>query len=93
MALRLWGQAPPPDYSWLANDAGIKFPGEAFKGVSSLAAHDKMVETGHMWALLAVVGACEALHMSLHEPSCPGHNDKLDYKVHENADGSLKFDT
>ena len=45
---------------WIANDAGFKFPGEAFQGISSLEAHDAMVKSGHMWALLAFVGACEA---------------------------------
>jgi len=57
---------------WLANDAGIKFPGAAFEGISSLEAHDAMVKSGHMWALLAVVGACETLHMSVVVPKLDG---------------------
>lgn len=31
---------------WVSNDAGLKFPGEAFQGVSSLSAHDAMVKSG-----------------------------------------------
>lgn len=57
---------------WLTVDAGIKFPGSAFEGVSALQAHDEMVKSGHMWALLAVVGACEALHMSVVVPRLDG---------------------
>jgi len=70
---------------WIANDAGIKFPGEAFQGVSSLAAHDKMVETGHMWALLLIVGACEAKHMSIVVP-------KLDADWGDWEPGNYGFD-
>jgi len=57
---------------WIANDAGLKFPGEAFQGVSSLAAHDAMVKSGHMWGLLASVGLCEAIHMSVVVPKLDG---------------------
>ena len=57
---------------WLAVDAGIKFPGAAFEGVNALEAHDAMVKSGHMWALLAVVGTCEALHMSVVVPRLDG---------------------
>ena len=57
---------------WLANDAGVKFPGADFEGVSSLDAHDKMVETGHMWQLLGIVGLCEACHMSVVVPRLDG---------------------
>ena len=57
---------------WLAVDAGIKFPGAAFEGISALDAHDKMVTSGHMWALLAVVSACEAVHMSVVVPKLDG---------------------
>ena len=57
---------------WLANDAGLKFPGEVFQGVSSLEAHDAMVKSGHMWGLLAVVGICELLHMSVIVPKLDG---------------------
>lgn len=57
---------------FLANDAGLKFPGEVFQGVSSVDAHDKMVESGHMWGLLAAVGACELVHMSVIVPKLDG---------------------
>lgn len=57
---------------WLTVDAGILFPGEAFKGLNALQAHDAMCQSGHMWALLAVVGACEALHMSVVVPKLDG---------------------
>ena len=50
---------------FLANDAGLKFPGEVFQGVSSTDAHDAMVESGHMWGLLAFVGTCELFHASV----------------------------
>jgi len=48
---------------WITVDAGIKFPGAAFEGLSALEAHDAMVKSGHMWALLGVVGFCELIHM------------------------------
>jgi len=57
---------------WLANDAGLKFPGAAFEGVSSLDAHDAMVKSGHMWGLLSVVGICELIHMSVIVPKLDG---------------------
>jgi len=57
---------------WLANDAGIKLPGDELVGVSSLAAHDVTAKTGHLWALLFVVGVCEALHMSVVVPRLDG---------------------
>merc|ERR1712070_122273 len=57
---------------YVANDAGIKFPGKAFEGLSSLDAHDAMVKSGHMWALLFIVGVCEALHMSVVVPKLDG---------------------
>jgi hypothetical protein len=57
---------------FLANDAGIKFPAERFQGISSVDAHDAMVQTGDMWTLLAVVGACEAVHMSKVVPRLDG---------------------
>jgi hypothetical protein len=57
---------------FLANDAGIKFPGERFQGLSSVDAHDAMVQTGDMWFLLAVVGACELVHMSKVVPRLNG---------------------
>merc|ERR1719310_1687650 len=63
---------------WLTVDAGIRFPGEAFQGGTSLTAHDTMVASGHMWGLLAVVSACEALHMSVVVPRLDA--DWGDYK-------------
>ena len=57
---------------FLANDAGLKFPGEVFQGVSSVDAHDAMAKSGHMWALLACVGACELVHMSVVVPKLDG---------------------
>lgn len=57
---------------WLANDAGIKLPGPAFEGISSLEAHDAMVKSGHMWGLLGVVGVCELLHMTVVVPRLDG---------------------
>jgi hypothetical protein len=57
---------------FIANDAGLKFPGAAFEGVSSIDAHDKMVESGHMWALLFFVSVCEAIHMSVVVPKLDG---------------------
>ena len=47
---------------FLAVDGGIRFPGAAFEGISAIDAHDKMVESGHMWALLFAVSACELRH-------------------------------
>jgi len=57
---------------WVSNDAGLKFPGEAFQGVSSLSAHDAMVKSGHMWGLLSFVGLCELIHMSVVVPKLDG---------------------
>jgi len=57
---------------WLANDAGIKLPGDELVGVSSLEAHDVTAKTGHLWALLFVVGVCESLHMSVVVPKLDG---------------------
>merc|ERR1719163_1082438 len=57
---------------FLANDAGFKFPGKEFEGVASIDAHDKMVETGHMWFLLFFVGVCESLHASVVVPKLDG---------------------
>jgi hypothetical protein len=57
---------------FLANDLGIKFPAERFQGISSVDAHDAMVQTGDMWTLLFVVGACEAVHMSKVVPKIDG---------------------
>ena len=44
---------------FLAVDGGVRFPGDVFQGMSAVEAHDTMVTTGHMWALLAAVGALE----------------------------------
>ena len=41
----------------------------------------------------ALLHNCRELHMALHQEECPGHTDKLDYKVRRLADGSLEFDT
>jgi hypothetical protein len=57
---------------FLANDLGLKFPYERFQGVSSVDAHDKMVETGDMWTLLFVVGTCELIHASKIVPRLDG---------------------
>ena len=59
---------------WLGNDyvPAIKFPGAELAGVSSLDAHDVTAKTGHLWALLFVVGVCELLHMSVIVPRLDG---------------------
>lgn len=76
---------------WLANDAGIKFPGEAFQGISSLEAHDAMCKSGHMWALLFIVGVCESLHMSVVVPKLDG--DWGDWEPGNYGLDPLKMDT
>ena len=63
----------------LANDAGCGLPGTGCPtGVASINAHDATVASGHMWALLAFVGACESLHMSVVVPKLDG--DWGDYR-------------
>jgi len=57
---------------WLTVEAGITFPGAAFEGIKPLEAHDKMCENGYMWALLACVSACEAIHFSIVIPKLDG---------------------
>jgi len=57
---------------FLANDLGLKFPQERFQGISSVDAHDAMVQTGDMWYLLAFVGACELVHASKIVPRLDG---------------------
>lgn len=57
---------------WIANDVGIKLPGDELVGVSSLEAHDVTAKTGHLWALLGSVGVCELLHMSVIVPRLDG---------------------
>merc|ERR1712039_1156052 len=44
---------------WIATDLGARFPAEMFQNVSSIQAHDKMVEAGLMQPFLATVGVCE----------------------------------
>lgn len=57
---------------FLANDLGIKFPGEKYAGISSVDAHDAMVQTGDMWTLLIAVGICELAHASKIVPKLDG---------------------
>jgi hypothetical protein len=57
---------------FIANDLGLKFPAERFQGISSVDAHDAMVKSGDMWALLGVVGLCELVHMSKIVPRLDG---------------------
>merc|ERR1712039_142229 len=40
---------------WIATDLGVRFPGAQFQNVSTIQAHDKMVEAGIMGPLLATV--------------------------------------
>ncbi len=64
---------------FLANDAGWGLPGTGCPtGVASINAHDATVASGHMWALLAFVGVCESLHMSVVVPKLDG--DWGDYR-------------
>jgi len=44
---------------WIATDLGARFPGEMFQSVSTIQAHDKMVELGLMQPFLATVGVVE----------------------------------
>uniref|UniRef100_A0A7S0LQW3 Uncharacterized protein n=1 Tax=Coccolithus braarudii TaxID=221442 RepID=A0A7S0LQW3_9EUKA len=76
---------------FIANDAGLKFPGEAFQGISSIEAHDAMVKSGHMWALLAFVGVCESLHMSVVVPKLDG--DWGDYEPGNYGIDPFKLDS
>jgi hypothetical protein len=57
---------------FLANDLGLKFPQDRFQGLSSVDAHDAMVQTGDMWYLLAFVGTCELIHASKIIPRLDG---------------------
>ena len=70
---------------WLAVDAGIRFPGAAFEGGNALSAHDTMTASGHMWALLAIVGACELNHASVVVP-------KLDAAWGSHEPGNYQWD-
>merc|ERR1719183_1790395 len=76
---------------WIANDAGLKFPGAAFQGVSSYEAHDAMVKSGHMGALLIIVGICEAIHMSVIVPKLDA--DWGDYEPGNYGLDPFKLDT
>lgn len=76
---------------FLSVDAGLKFPGAAFEGVSATDAHDKMVESGHMWALLFVVGACELIHASVVVPKLDA--DWGDYEPGNYGLDPLNLDT
>merc|ERR1712070_658111 len=40
---------------FVANDLGFKFPGEGYAGISSVAAHDAMVDSGEMYVLVLAV--------------------------------------
>jgi len=44
---------------WIATDLGARFPGEMFQNVSTIEAHNKMVDLGQMQPFLATVGVCE----------------------------------
>eukprot|EP00413_Alexandrium_margalefii_P002403 CAMPEP_0204523906 /NCGR_PEP_ID=MMETSP0661-20131031/7091_1 /ASSEMBLY_ACC=CAM_ASM_000606 /TAXON_ID=109239 /ORGANISM="Alexandrium margalefi, Strain AMGDE01CS-322" /LENGTH=438 /DNA_ID=CAMNT_0051529633 /DNA_START=65 /DNA_END=1381 /DNA_ORIENTATION=+ len=44
---------------WIATDLGVRFPGEVFQEVSTVDAHDKMVEAGIMGPFLATIACYE----------------------------------
>eukprot|EP00411_Alexandrium_monilatum_P055777 CAMPEP_0175422344 /NCGR_PEP_ID=MMETSP0095-20121207/47707_1 /TAXON_ID=311494 /ORGANISM="Alexandrium monilatum, Strain CCMP3105" /LENGTH=442 /DNA_ID=CAMNT_0016721585 /DNA_START=46 /DNA_END=1374 /DNA_ORIENTATION=- len=44
---------------WIATDLGARFPGEVFQNVSTVEAHNKMVEAGIMGPFLATVAVYE----------------------------------
>merc|ERR1719188_230977 len=44
---------------WIATDLGMRFPGEQFQNVSTIEAHNKMVEAGIMGPFLATIGVYE----------------------------------
>mmetsp|Transcript_30688 Transcript_30688/g.41185 ORF Transcript_30688/g.41185 Transcript_30688/m.41185 type:complete len:318 (-) Transcript_30688:139-1092(-) len=44
---------------WIATDLGVRFPGEVFQNVSTVGAHDKMVEAGIMGPFLATIAMYE----------------------------------
>merc|ERR1719379_2441926 len=44
---------------WIATDLGVRFPADVFQGVSTLEAHDKMVEAGYMLPFLLTCGVIE----------------------------------
>ena len=71
---------------FLANDAGWGMPFFGVPaGIPSIQAHDATVQSGHMWALLAFVGVCESIHMSVVVPKLDG--DWGDYRP-----GNYNFD-
>jgi len=76
---------------FLSVDAGLKFPGKAFEGIAAIDAHDAMVKSGHMWALLAFVGLCESIHMSVVVPKLDG--DWGDYEPGNYGLDPLNLDT
>lgn len=44
---------------WMATDLGVRFPGDMFQTISTVEAHDKMVEAGLMQPFLATIAVCE----------------------------------
>mmetsp|Transcript_78042 Transcript_78042/g.180989 ORF Transcript_78042/g.180989 Transcript_78042/m.180989 type:complete len:440 (+) Transcript_78042:57-1376(+) len=44
---------------WIATDLGVRFPGEMFQNVSTVEAHNKMVEAGIMGPFLATIAVYE----------------------------------
>lgn len=44
---------------WMATDSGLRFQGDMFQGVSTIEAHNKMIEAGPMITMLMAVGICE----------------------------------
>ena len=82
---------------WLANDLpafhnfGSPFQYARYQGISSLDAHDKMTASGDMWALLGIVGLCEALHMSVVVPKLDG--DWGDHRPGDYGLDPMKWDS
>ena len=82
---------------WLANDLpafhnfGSPFQYARYQGISSLDAHDKMCASGDMWALLGIVGLCEALHMSVVVPKLDG--DWGDHRPGDYGLDPMKWDS
>jgi light-harvesting complex I chlorophyll a/b binding protein 1 len=44
---------------WIATDLGARFPGEMYQNVTTIQAHDAMVQTGIMQPFLAAIGTFE----------------------------------
>ena len=57
---------------WIATDSGVRFPGEQFQSVSTIDAHDQMVQLGLMQPMLATVFFMEARPLAGEERR-PGH--------------------